>query len=149
MRRLSGFAMAGAVLLVLVLSGTEAFAQQNPYSADIVLNSVTVRADRTGDYEEILQRLHDALQNSSDPADRQVAAGWRVYRNVAAMPNGDVIYTHIIEPPAGATADTYGVMQRLYDAFPEEQQTLYQMYSEAFSQNLGAAPANLVEDMGQ
>ena len=149
MRRLSGIVLAAAVLLAPGLGGANAFAQQNPYAADLVINSYAIRANRAADYEEILSRLRDALQNSDDPADNQVAAGWRVYRGLATMPNGDVIYTHVIEPVAGATADTYGVMQRLYDAFPEEQQTLYQMYSEAFSQNLGAAPSNLVQDMGR
>jgi hypothetical protein len=150
MRRLSGFTMAGVIILLALLFGVrDGFAQQSPFSADLVLNSVTINPDRTADYEEILQRLRDALQGSDDPSDRQIAQGWRVYRNIAAMPNGDVVYTHVIEPPSGATADNYGVMQRLYDAFPDEQQTLYQMYQEAFSQNLGLSPANLIEDMSR
>jgi hypothetical protein len=150
MRRLSGIVLAGALLLLApVTGGGDAFAQQNPFASDLVISSFSVPPARTADYEEILSRLSTALQNSDDPADRAVASGWRVFRGTATMPTGDVVYTHIIEPPAGATAETYGILQRLYAAFPEEQQTLYEMWQGIGAQLIGLSPGNLTQDMGR
>ena len=149
MRRLSGIVLAAAVLLAPGLGGANAFAQQNPFTADLVISSFAVAPARAADYEEILSRLRDALQASDDPADRQAAASWKVYRGTAAMDDGRVVFTHIMEPPAGATPETYGVLQRLYDAFPEEQQTLYEMWQAVGAELIGLSPSNLVEDMGR
>jgi hypothetical protein len=149
MRRLSGIVLAGAILLLAPLTGGDAFAQQNPFASDLVISSFSVPPARTADYEEILERLSTALQASDDPADRAVANGWRVFRGTATMPNGNVVYTHVIEPPNGATAETYGILQRLYAAFPTEQQTLYEMWQGIGAELIGLSPGNLTQAMGQ
>ena len=43
----------------------------------------------------------------------------------------------------------YAIMQTLYDAFPEERQTLYDLYRGAFAQNVSLATGNVVLDLGQ
>ena len=144
MQRLSGIVLAGAVLL-LAVGGGDALAQ-DPFDEEFVINSVAIKANATADYEQIMGRLREALVNSDDPVRNRMAQGWRLIRQVNTMPNGDVIYQHLIEPVAGAD---YSIMQTLYDEFPEERQALYEMYQGAFSANLGAAGGDIVLDMSR
>jgi hypothetical protein len=58
------------------------------------------------------------------------------------LPDGNVAYVHIINPVVPG-AD-YTVMQALYDMYPEERQTLYEMYRGAFAANLSLAVGNMV-----
>jgi hypothetical protein len=52
---------------------------------------------------------------------------------------------HVIDPVI-ADAD-YAVMQTLYEAFPDERQSLYDLYRGAFVQNLSLATGRVVLDM--
>jgi hypothetical protein len=147
MQRLSGIVLTAAVLLLSPFAGAgSAYAQQNPFDSDIVLNTVAIRASATADYERIMDRLREGLVNSDDPVRNRMARGWTLIRQTNRMPNGDVIYVHLITTVSGAD---YSIMQTLYDEFPEERQALYEMYQGAFSQNLGAAGGNIVLDMSR
>ena len=147
MQRLSGIVLAGAFLLLApTVGGGDVFAQDFPTDSDIAIMTFAIKANSTGDYEQILDRLREALVNSDDPVRNQMARGWRVFRQANPLPNGDVVYTHLISPVPGGN---YSIMQNLYDEFPEEQQTLYAMYQDAFSQNFGVVGADLVVDLSQ
>ena len=148
MQRLSGIVLVGALLLLAPAVGSgDAFAQQDPFNSDLVLMSVAINADRTADYEQIMERLRQALVNSADPVRNRMAQGWTLIRQQNRLGTGEVIYVHLITPVAGS--DQYSIMQTLYDEFPEERQALYEMYQSAFSQNLGAAGGEIVLDMSQ
>ena len=129
MRRLSGVVMAGAILLMpaLLHTGVQAQAPQKlTMDGDLALWSVAIRPDKTADFEKILGKVKEALGKSTAPEAKQQLAGWRVVKMSKPMPDGNIIYTHVITPVAGAD---YNILQVLYATFtdPVEQKELYEM----------------------
>ena len=64
------------------------------------------------------------------------------------MPDGNLIYTHVITPVAGAD---YNILQVLYATFtdPAEQKELYEMYRGAFAANLGISSGAVAVDLSK
>ena len=151
MRRLSGVLLAGAILLMPALSPS-AHAQQAPtkftMEGDIALWSVSIRPDKTADYEQILNKVKESLQKSQAPEAKQQLAGWKVIKAPKPMPDGNIIYTHVITPVAGAD---YNILQVLYATVtdPTEQKTLYDLYRGAFVGNIGLANGTVVADFSK
>lgn len=73
------------------------------FSTDVGLLLVTVKADKTADYEAVMQALQAAFAAATDPERRRVAQGWRVFRAAENDAKGNVIYIHALLPAvAGA-----------------------------------------------
>lgn len=68
------------------------------FSTDVGLLLVTVKPDKTADYEAALQALQGALAATTDPARRSLAQGWRVYRAAEADAKGNALYVHALVP---------------------------------------------------
>jgi hypothetical protein len=156
MRRLFGVLLAGAMLVGPAFS-QRAIAQEQQQAAtppltfngEIALWSVGVNPDKTGDFEQVVAKLKDALAKSDKPEARQQAAGWKVMRGVTNPQTGQVIYTHVIYPVVKG-AD-YSVMTIIYDVFkdPDEQRQIYELYRGSFGANLGANVGRVVADLGR
>lgn len=123
-------------------------AQQTPpshqkltFDGDTALWTVAIKPDKTADFEQIMQRVQEALMKSTDPQRQQQAAGWRVMRIAKPLADGNIAYVHIVHPVVSG-AD-YTIMQLLYDAFPDERQKLYELYRGAFAQNLSLATGSI------
>jgi hypothetical protein len=114
-------------------------------TGEAALLTVVIRADKTADFEQVMGKMRTALLNSSDPKRREQAAGWKVMRLEKPLPDGNVAYVHVIDPVIPDV--DYAVMQTLYEAFPDERQTLYEQYRGAFVQNLSLATGRIVVDM--
>jgi hypothetical protein len=71
------------------------------FPADTVtgLVLVTIKADRTADYDAVLARLREVLAASPDEARRRQAQGWQVLRAQEKDAKGNVIYVHLIAAP--------------------------------------------------
>lgn len=69
--------------------------------ADAGLVFVAVKADHTADYEALITTLQAALAEA-DPAARQVAANWRVFKAQELDGKGNAIYVHIVDAPSPA-----------------------------------------------
>ena len=145
--------MAVAVMCVgvLLLSGQpNARAQASPkmtLEGDAALLTVAIRPEKAADFEQVMARMRDALLNSDDPKRREQAAGWKVMKLAKPLPDGNVGYVHVINP---VTTDAdYSVMQTLYEVFPEERQTLYELYRGAFVKNLSLATGEIVLDLSK
>ena len=151
MRRFSPVVLAGALLLLPALSRsqTPAPAQKLTFDGDTALWSVAIRPDKTADFEQVLSKLREALGKSEKPEAKQQAAGWKVVKGTKPLPDGNIVYTHVIHPVVPG-AD-YTVMQILYDAFPDpgERTNLYNLYRGAFAQNLGASVGTVVADLSK
>jgi len=120
----------------------------------------TIKADRTADFEAVMTRLRDLLAVSGNEVRRQQAAGWRVFRQVAPMADGAVLYVSVLDPVV-ANAE-YDVPRLLAEAAPGEAAQLYEQFRDAHVQptvqasNLslvvslvpGAAPASPVAAPG-
>ena len=111
-------------------------------SQGLMLNYV--KRGSTGDFERVMRRLAEALQNSENAERRQQAQGWKVYRAQEAGPNNSVLYVWFIDP-AVSGAD-YAVSQILNEAFPTEVQQLYETFSGAFAGGQSMVNLDLVVD---
>jgi hypothetical protein len=153
MRRLSGVVLAGALLLLPAVfsvgDGTlhAQAAQALTFDGDSALWSVTIKPDKTADFEMIMAKVKEALMKSDKPERKQQAAGWRVVKGATPMKDGTIIYTHIIRPVVKG-AD-YTILSLLYEANsdPAEQRKLFETYRDSFASNLGASVGNVVIDM--
>ena len=150
MRRLSGLVLAGAILMLPAFSQSVAVHAQQKLTmeGDLALLSVAIRPDKTADYEKILGKVKEALTKSTAPEAKQQLAGWKVMKGAKAMPDGNVVYTHVITPVAGAD---YNILQVLYATFtdPAEQKELYEMYRGAFAANLGLSNGTIAVDLSK
>jgi len=150
MRRLSGLVLAGALLLLPAFSQNLGLHAQQKLTmdGDLALLSVAIRPDKTGDYEKVLLKVKEALTKSTAPEAKQQLAGWKVVKGLKPMPDGNVVYTHVITPVPGAD---YNILQVLYATFtdPAEQKELYELYRGAFASNLGLSAGTLAVDLAK
>ena len=152
MRRLSGVVLAGAILMLPAFSqnaGVQAQAPQKlTMEGDLALWSVAIRPDKTADFEKIMGKIKEALSKSEAAEAKQQLAGWRVVKMSKPMPDGNIIYTHVITPVPGAD---YNILQVLYATFkdPAEQKELYDMYRGAFAANLGISSGTVAADLSK
>ena len=152
MRRLSGVVLAGAILMMPALlhnAGVQAQAPQKlTMDGDLALWSVAIRPDKTADFEKVLGKVKEALGKSTAPEAKQQLAGWRVVKMAKPMPDGNIIYTHVINPVPGAD---YNILQVLYATFtdPAEQKELYELYRGAFAANLGISTGAVAADLSK
>jgi hypothetical protein len=154
MRRLSGLLLAGAIMLLPAFSqghdGAHAQAAQTlTFDGDVALWTLAIKPDKTADFEAIMAKVRDALLKSEKPERKAQAAGWKVLKNAKALPDGNVTYTHIINPVVKG-AD-YTIVAILYEGFkdPTEQRALYEQYRAAFAQNFGAQSGAIVSDLSK
>jgi hypothetical protein len=152
MRRLSGVLLAGAMLLLPAMTQNVLAAQAAPQKftldGDLALWSVSIRPDKTADYESVLNKVKETLTKSEAPEAKQQLAGWKVIKASKPMPDGNIVYTHVITPVAGAD---YNILQVLYGTFkdPTEQKTLYDQYRGAFVGNLGISSGTIAVDLSK
>ena len=153
MRRLSGVFLAGAILLLPsltqnVLAAQQAAPQKFTLDGDLALWSVSIRPDKTADYEAVLNKVKEALAKSEAPEAKQQLAGWKVIKAAKPMPDGNIVYTHVITPVPGAD---YNILQVAYASItdPTEQKTLYDLYRGAFVGNIGLAAGTVVADFSK
>jgi hypothetical protein len=152
MRRLSGFLLAGA-MLVLPAFSLSAFAQAAPppkftIDGEVAVLMVSVNAAKTADYEQVLNKLKEVLATSEAPEAKQQAAGWKIVKTLKPQPDGTILYLHMINPVAGAD---YSVLQSIYAVVkdPTEQKALYDLYVGAGSKNLSLLTGNVAVDLGK
>jgi hypothetical protein len=88
-----------------------------------------VRPDRVVDFEMVMGYLQEALEQSTDPTVRQQAQGWRVFKAAEPGPNATVLYVFLLDP-AVMGAD-YGLGRILSDAYPDEVQNIWKLYTGA------------------
>lgn len=125
--------------------GQDGHAAKFTFAGETALLTVAIRPDKTAEFERILSKLQAALRKSSDPQRQKQAAGWKVIRLATALPDGNVAYVHVVDPVVPGAG--YGVMQILYDAFPDERQQLYELYRDAFVRNVALAVGSVAVDM--
>jgi hypothetical protein len=123
----------------------EAEAAKLTFDGEAALLTVAIRPDKTAEFERVLSKLQTALQKSADPTRQKQAEGWKVIRLSTPLPDGNIAYAHVIQPVIPGAG--YGIMQILYDAFPEERRELYELYRGAFVRNIALAVGSLAVDM--
>ncbi len=138
------FWMGGALAMTLavgVMVGiflpprqAEAQAQRVEFNSDVVLNFQFIKPSARADYEGILQKLNDALQQSGNTEeDRKAQArGWKVYRLGADFSGQNMVpYVWLIDPVVRG-AD-YSAATILNEVFQDEIEELFNAYNGAFT----------------
>ena len=90
-----------------------------------------VKADATADFEAVMRKLAEALQQSENAERRQQAESWKVFKAQEPGQGGSVLYVWFIDPTVSG-AD-YAVSQILNEAFPAEVQELYERFNGSFA----------------
>ena len=125
-------AIVVGVVLGMTFTATTADAQgARTFSGGTGMMLNYIKADATSDFEGVMRKVAEALQNSEDAERRQQAQGWKVYRAQEPGQGGSVLYVWIIDPTVSG-AD-YAVSQILSEAFPAEVQQLYEQFSGSFA----------------
>jgi hypothetical protein len=120
-------------------------AQQQPapdpgrkFSAPAGILFNIIKPEKAADFEKFLDKLHEALQKSTEPTRKQQAAGWRVYKMSEPDGRGNVMYLYFVDP-AVADAD-YTATRIIAEVMPSEAQAIYETIKDAFA---GQSIANL------
>ena len=107
------------------------------FTTDVGLLLVSVKPDKTADYEAVLVALQGALSATTDPARRPLAQGWRVFKASEPDAKGNALYVHALLPTVkGADYRPSILLDELLQEAPVE---LLAKYKEA----LAGAPTRL------
>jgi hypothetical protein len=142
-----GSAVIGALVVGVALGTAFATRTAEAQSAERNFSSGTgmilnyVNAANASDFEAVMQKLAEGLQNSENADRNRQAEGWKVYRAQEAGPNNSVLYVWFLDP-AVSGAD-YRAAYMFSEFFPEEAQALYERYSESFAAGQGQSVVNL------
>jgi hypothetical protein len=121
---------------------------KSPYmfTGDAAITLNFIKADKTADFEMIVDKLKEALEKSAKPERAQQAASWKVYKAAEPAPNGSVVYVFLIDPVVKGS--DYTVSTILAEGFPQDVQPLLKTFSATYvSQNI--VNLTLVSDLGQ
>ena len=100
------------------------------FTSDAGMMFSVIKPDKLADFEMVMARIKDALSKSADPARKQMALSWRVFKGLEAGPGGNIVYVWFMDPPV-KDAD-YTVTSILTEAFPSEAQDLWSKYIACF-----------------
>ena len=93
------------------------------FTSDAGMMFSVIKPDKVADFEMVMARIKDALSKSADPARKQMALSWRVFKGLEPAPGGNFVYVWFLDPPV-KDAD-YTVTSILTEAFPSEAQDLW------------------------
>ena len=79
-----------------------------------------VAATRVADFDRLLGYVRDALAKTTNATLRQQAEGWKFYKSPELGPNGDVIYTFVLDPAVPCV--DYALAPILAEAYPDPAQ---------------------------
>jgi hypothetical protein len=135
--------VSGVALSALTFAGVYTAAAQQPAAAaepakprftlsgEAAIVSMLIKADKTADFEFVLNKLKEALSKSEKPERRQQAAGWKIFKAVQAGPNNTVVYIMRIDPIVKDAE--YDISMLISEVFPVEVQEIFQKYKDSFA----------------
>ena len=92
---------------------------------------MTVKPDKTADYEAVIVALQEALSKAEDEATRTLASGWRVFKASDLDAKSNAIYIHLLDPAVADTDYRPSLwLDKLLDGAPAE---LLSKYRDAFA----------------
>jgi hypothetical protein len=68
------------------------------FSSDAGVLVVSVKPDKTEDYEAAIRALQDALSKATDETHRAIAKGWRVFKATDLDAKANAVYLHLLQP---------------------------------------------------
>lgn len=148
MRRLFGFLLVGALLMLPASSFAQNAPQKTLLSGDLVVLAYAVNPDKTADYDQVIAKVKDALMKSEKPEAKQQLAGWKVMRAAKPQPDGSILYVHVINPVPDAD---YSLTNIVYDVVkdPGEQRAFFDLYRGALKQALFGIEGSVTADLSK
>jgi hypothetical protein len=137
---LMALALAVAVSAIAAVPADAQAPNARVFNSGSGLILYTIKADKTADFETVMNRTKEALSKSAKPERKQQGSSWRVFKSADPAAGGNVLYVMVIDP-ALKDAD-YNVINILNEVFPTEVQALYKAYTESFAS--GLVPINLI-----
>jgi hypothetical protein len=118
-----------------------------PNDAGMILNFI--KPDKTGDFEEVMGKLKEALMKSDKPERKQQAAGWKIFKSPDPAQGGNVLYIFIIDPVLKG-AD-YQVSNILVEGLGNNADTnaLYKKYADSYATGMNIVNLQLLSDLGK
>ena len=136
--------VTGVVLGMVFATNTAEAQGARTFSSQSGMMLNYINAANTDDFEAVMRKVAEALQNSDDADRNRQADGWKVYRAKEPGTNNSVLYVWFLDP-AVANAD-YAVSQILNEAFPSEVQALYEQFNGSFAAGQAMVNLDLVVD---
>jgi len=115
------------------------------FTSDLGMMFNVIKPDKTEDFEKVIAKMKEALAKSEDPVHKEMAKGWKVYKNPEPIGGGNILYVFIIDPVV-KDAD-YTMMKVLNKVFPAEVQELFKIYSASFGGGVTLQNYKLIADM--
>ncbi len=126
--------LAGLVLAFVLGTASASFAQAAPAQApaaekpaltfqhDAGLIIFYIKPDKTADFEDMMNKLKEALAKSDAPEAKQQAASMKLYKNTAAVPS---MAQYVLFADPVVKDIEYWFLSILYKAYPADAQALF------------------------
>lgn len=114
------------------------------FTSDAGMMFNVIKPTATADFEMVLARLREALHKSENPARKQQAASWKIYKSTDPSPDGNVMYIFMFDEAVKGV--DYDPVKILSEAFPTEVNALYEKLKGAYA-NLNKAGLAKIMDM--
>jgi hypothetical protein len=112
----------------------------------VVLNFI--KPDKTADFEAVVSKVKEALQNSDNAKRKAQASSWKVYKSVETGPGGSALYIFIIDPVVKG-AD-YAVATILGEGFSgDEASGLIKKYTDSYATGQNFVNLALISDFAK
>ena len=112
----------------------------------LVLNFI--KADKTADFEAVMAKLKDALEQSANPIRKEQAASWRVFKSPDPAAGGAALYVYIVDPAVkGADYSVTAILSEAYAA--DELSALFKQYTEAYATGQNHVNLTLLSELGK
>ena len=98
-------------------------------TAQAVVITILVRADREGDFTSTLGHLGKAIQASPSATRQRQAAGWKVLKGTELL-GGNVVYVMSLDPVVPRAE--YDPIRLIQESFPAEVDSIFKRYRDAF-----------------
>ncbi len=141
--------VSGAALVAMTSAGASTATAQEPAAAaaqaekkivfplpqkcqtcEVALITVLIKADKTADFEMVLNKVKESLAKSENPQRKQQAAGWVVFKSAEPY-QGNTTYIMRIDPIVKGAE--YDLMQIIAEVFPVEVQEIFAKYKDSFA----------------
>jgi hypothetical protein len=93
-----------------------------PLTSDAGLILFTVKADLAADFEAYMTKVKAALEKSTKPEHKQMAAGWKLFKGLEGAEPGRVLYVAVIDPAVKGV--DYDPLKILKEVDPTEDATM-------------------------